>query len=101
MIVKVHYKAYTGETERQWELEQTTCCCYSNIDRNRKKEEKVFPMIFQKNYAFLSGRFKIDRVAVKNSIRNGEAKELICTIQVHELRVRGCWRMGMCTADGV
>ena len=27
----------------------------------------------------------------KNSIGNGETKELICMTQGHELRVEGCW----------
>ena len=41
------------------------------------------------------GRHKIDRGRlrqgkVKNSIGNGEAKELICTTHGHELRWRGC-----------
>ena len=33
----------------------------------------------------INGRYKIDR-DVKNSIRNGEAKELVCTTHGHELR---------------
>ena len=33
----------------------------------------------------INGRYKIDR-EVKNSIGNGEAKELICMTQGHELR---------------
>ena len=37
---------------------------------------------------------------VKNSIENGEAKELICTIHGHELRGGGCWWEGGCTAEG-
>ena len=32
------------------------------------------------------GRYKIDKGEVKNSIGNGEAKELICTTYGHELR---------------
>ena len=32
------------------------------------------------------GRYKIDRGMVKNSIGNGEAKELICKTHKHELR---------------
>ena len=33
----------------------------------------------------LNGRYKIRQGTVKNSIGNGEAKELICTTYVHEL----------------
>ena len=33
----------------------------------------------------INGRYKIDR-EVKDSIRNGEAEELICTTHGHELR---------------
>ena len=40
------------------------------------------------------GRHKIDVGEVKNSIGNGEAKELICTIHVHELRGGECWWEG-------
>ena len=29
---------------------------------------------------------------VKNRVGNREAKELICTAQVHELKWRDCWR---------
>ena len=36
----------------------------------------------------ISGRYKIDRGEVKNSIGNGEAKELVCTTHGHELRWR-------------
>ena len=36
----------------------------------------------------INGRYKIDG-EVKNSIRNGEAKELICTTLGRELRVGG------------
>ena len=35
------------------------------------------------------GRHKIDRGEVKNSIGNGEAKELICRTPGHALRYRG------------
>ena len=35
------------------------------------------------------GRYKRDRADVKNSIGNGEAKEIICTTHGHELRWRG------------
>ena len=38
----------------------------------------------------INGRYKIDR-GVKNSIGNGEAKELLCTAHGHEIRRRGCW----------
>ena len=31
---------------------------------------------------------------IKNSIGNGEAKELICMTHGHELRVGDCWREG-------
>ena len=34
----------------------------------------------------INGRYKIDRGEVKNSMRNGEAKELICMTHGHELR---------------
>ena len=34
----------------------------------------------------VNGRYKIDRGEVKNSMRNGEAKELICMTHGHELR---------------
>ena len=37
------------------------------------------------------GRYKIRQGEVKNSIGNGEAKELICTTHEHELRGK-CWR---------
>ena len=41
----------------------------------------------------ISGRYKIDRGEVKNSIGNGEAKELVCMDHGHALnvgiRVRG------------
>ena len=36
---------------------------------------------------------------VKNSIRNGEAKELICMTHGHELR-GGMWVGGWCTVEG-
>ena len=36
----------------------------------------------------INGRYKIDRGVVKNSIGNGEAKELICMTHGHELRWR-------------
>ena len=39
------------------------------------------------------GRHKIDR-GVKNSIGNGEAKELLCITHGHELRRRESWRVG-------
>ena len=46
-------------------------------------------------------RYKIDNGEVKNSIGNGEAKELICTTHGHELRWgrnaggwRGCRAVG-------
>ena len=32
------------------------------------------------------GRYKIDRGMIKNSIGNGEAKELVCTTHGRELR---------------
>ena len=34
----------------------------------------------------INGRYKIDRGGVKNSIGNGEAKQLICMTHRHELR---------------
>ena len=34
----------------------------------------------------INGSYKIDRRVVKNSMGNGEAKELICTTRGHELR---------------
>ena len=34
----------------------------------------------------INGRYKIDRGVVKNSIGNGEAKELICMTHGHELK---------------
>ena len=34
----------------------------------------------------INGRYKIDRGRVKNSIGNGEPKELICMTHGHELR---------------
>ena len=40
------------------------------------------------------GRYKIDR-EVKNSMGNGEAKELICMTQGHELRCRNAGESGM------
>ena len=46
----------------------------------------------------LNGRYKIDG-EVKNSIGNGEAKELICTTQGHELRRGMQVRVG-CKAEG-
>ena len=39
----------------------------------------------------ITGSYKIDG-EVKNSIGNGEAKELICTTHGHELRGGECWR---------
>ena len=45
------------------------------------------------------GTHKIDR-EVKNSIGNGEAKDLICTNHGHELNGGGCWREGQCRAEG-
>ena len=41
----------------------------------------------------INGRYKIDG-EVKNSVRNGEAKELICMTRGHELRVGECWWEG-------
>ena len=42
----------------------------------------------------INGRYKIDG-EVKNSIGNGEAKELTCTTHGHELKGgRGCWWEG-------
>ena len=41
----------------------------------------------------ITGRYKID-VDVKNSIGNGDAKELECMTHGHELRVEICWREG-------
>ena len=46
----------------------------------RRKEEKV-----QESRSTIC-RYKIDRGGVKNSVRNGEAKELICTTHRHELK---------------
>ena len=43
----------------------------------------------------INGRYKIDRGTVKNSIGNGEAKELTCMTHGHELR----W--GMLVEGGV
>ena len=37
---------------------------------------------------------------VKNSIGNGEAKELICTTHGHELKWGECGREGVCRAEG-
>ena len=34
----------------------------------------------------INSRYKIDRGMIKNSIGNGEAKELVCTTHGHELR---------------
>ena len=34
----------------------------------------------------INGRYKIDMGKVKNSMGNGEAKELICTTHGHEVR---------------
>ena len=34
----------------------------------------------------INGSYRIDRGDVKNSIRNGEAKKLICMAHGHELR---------------
>ena len=42
----------------------------------------------------ISGRYKIDRGEVKNSIGNGEAKELVCTTHGHELRWRNAGGRG-------
>ena len=36
----------------------------------------------------INSRYKIDRGRVKNSMGNGEAKELTCMIHGHELRWR-------------
>ena len=38
----------------------------------------------------INSRYKIDG-EVKNSVGNGEAKELICTTHGYELRGGGCW----------
>ena len=38
---------------------------------------------------------------VKNSMGNGEAKELICMTHGHELRGRGCWWKGGTGQRGV
>ena len=35
----------------------------------------------------INGRYKIDKEEVKNSMRNVEAKELICMTHGHELRL--------------
>ena len=34
----------------------------------------------------INGRYKIDRGRLRNSIGNGEAKELVCMTHGHELR---------------
>ena len=47
----------------------------------------------------INGRYKIDG-EVKNSIGNGETKELICTTHGHELREWEYWREGVCRAEG-
>ena len=46
------------------------------------------------------GRNKIDGGWVKNSVANGEAKELTCTIYGHELRREEYWRVGECRDKG-
>ena len=48
------------------------------------------------------GRHKIDRGKVKNSVGNGEAKELTSTTRGHEpLRPwEECWRVGGCRGEG-
>ena len=47
-------------------------------------------------------RYKLDRGegAGKNSIGNGEAKELICTTHGHKLRGQECLWEGWCRAEG-
>ena len=38
------------------------------------------------------------QMEIKNSMGNGDAKELICTTLGHELRGRGCGWKGVCWA---
>ena len=47
----------------------------------------------------INGRHKIDG-EVKNSMGNGEAKELICMTHGHELRGGGVTLVGGCRAEG-
>ena len=47
----------------------------------------------------ITGRHEIDG-EVKNSIRSGEAKELICTTHGHELRGGECWSEEGCRVEG-
>ena len=47
----------------------------------------------------ITGRYKNRQGDVKNSIGNGESKELICMTHGHELRV-GCWWEGECRKEG-
>ena len=42
----------------------------------------------------INGRYKIGRGEIKNSMGNGDAKELICMTQGHDLMGRNCWREG-------
>ena len=59
----------------QWGGEEGKC---------RKKVRRIRSII---------GRYKIDQEDVKNSIRNGEAKKLICMARGHELRGWGGYRV--------
>ena len=47
----------------------------------------------------INGRYKIDRGRLRNSIGNGEAKELVCMTHAHELRGEECWREGGCRQE--
>ena len=48
----------------------------------------------------INDRYEIDRGEVKNSMGNGEAKELTCTTHVHELRGCGMWVGEGCRMEG-
>ena len=48
----------------------------------------------------INGRYKIGRGEIKNSMGNGEAKELICMTQGHDLMGRNCWRESWYQAEG-
>ena len=48
----------------------------------------------------IGGKGTGNKKHVKNSIGNGEPKELICTTHGHELRGAECWRVGRYRAEG-
>ena len=46
------------------------------------------------DYKLLQTRDQVSYLEVKNSVGNGEGKELIWTTHGHELREGGCWIVG-------